>query len=167
MGFEKEDYSSGPEDGSATPNGNISAAIKPQHRPLHDGSVTLEEYMYYAEKSRAEEDAIAATAPPTTMMDIIFPSKAAARRIEGSQPDAADVKISPPRLSNSSGHRMEVTDLEWANASRALRSASAAACFYLITTDILGPFGVGFSIGTMGWGEGIGLFTLFGLCAGL
>ena len=26
--------------------------------------------------------------------------------------------------------------------------------FYLITTDILGPYGVGFSMGTLGWGPG-------------
>lgn len=27
--------------------------------------------------------------------------------------------------------------------------------------------GVGFSLGTMGWGEGFGLYTLFGLFAGM
>lgn len=26
--------------------------------------------------------------------------------------------------------------------------------FYLITTDILGPYGIGFSMGTLGWGPG-------------
>jgi hypothetical protein len=26
--------------------------------------------------------------------------------------------------------------------------------FYLITTDILGPYGVGFAMGTLGWGPG-------------
>lgn len=157
MGFEKDDYSSGPEGVSDVPYGTVSVAVRPQHRPLNDPDVTLEEYMYYAEKTRAEEDAVAATAPPGTFMDLLFPTRAASQRIEGSQPSEK-----PPTNEN----RLEITDLEWTNASRALRSASAAACFYLITTDILGPFGVGFSIGTMGWGEGIGLFTLFGLCAG-
>ncbi len=32
--------------------------------------------------------------------------------------------------------------------------------------DILGPFGVGFSLGTLGWGPGIALFTVFGALAG-
>lgn len=36
------------------------------------------------------------------------------------------------------------------------------AGFYLITTDILGPYGVGFAIGTLGWGPGIVLYTVFG-----
>lgn len=169
MGFEKEDYSSGPEDASTSPNIFLPSAIRPQHRPLHDSSVTLEEYMYYAEKTRAEEDAVAATKPPTTFMELIFPSKGTARRIEGFKPTEKEAKENPPANPNAaaSGNKLLITDLEWTNASRALRSASAAACFYLITTDILGPFGVGFSIGTMGWGEGIGLFTLFGICAGL
>jgi hypothetical protein len=26
--------------------------------------------------------------------------------------------------------------------------------FYLITTDILGPYGTGFTMGTLGWGPG-------------
>ncbi len=38
--------------------------------------------------------------------------------------------------------------------------------FYLITTDILGPYGVGFALGTLGWGPGIALFTVFGFMAG-
>ncbi|KAJ4856903.1 transmembrane amino acid transporter protein domain-containing protein [Trichoderma breve] len=168
MGSEKEDYSSGPEDASTGPNIFLPSAIRPQHRPLHDSSVTLEEYMYYAEKTRAEEDAVAATKPPTTFMELIFPSKGTARRIEGFKPNEKEAKENPPAHTDAaaSGNKLLITDLEWTNASRALRSASAAACFYLITTDILGPFGVGFSIGTMGWGEGIGLFTLFGICAG-
>ena len=39
--------------------------------------------------------------------------------------------------------RMAITDTEWTNANRAFRTATWAACFYLITTDILGPFGIG------------------------
>lgn len=35
-----------------------------------------------------------------------------------------------------------------------------------ITTDILGPYGVGFAMGTLGWGPGIALYTVFGFMAG-
>jgi hypothetical protein len=35
--------------------------ISPQQRLLHDPEVTFEEYHYYALKTRAEEDALAAT----------------------------------------------------------------------------------------------------------
>ena len=41
--------------------------------------------------------------------------------------DALDAELTPD-------------EKERLNASRALKSASWAACFYLITTDILGPF---------------------------
>ena len=34
--------------------------IRPQHRLLHDPAVTFEEYHYYALKTRAEEDSLAA-----------------------------------------------------------------------------------------------------------
>lgn len=51
-----------------------------------------------------------------------------------------------------SPNRMDVSDEEWINANRAVRQASGAAAFYLITTDILGPFGLAYSFGTVGWG---------------
>lgn len=35
-----------------------------------------------------------------------------------------------------------VSDAEWKNASRAVRTAGWTSVFYLITTDILGPFSV-------------------------
>lgn len=35
---------------------------------------------------------------------------------------------------------MRVTEAEWKNASRAVRTAGWSSVFYLITTDILGPF---------------------------
>lgn len=45
-----------------------------------------------------------------------------------------------------------ISDEEWTNASRALRTATRGAAFYLITTDILGPFGLPYAFATMGWG---------------
>jgi hypothetical protein len=45
-------------------------------------------------------------------------------------------KSSPP------GYTLGVSDDEWTNASRAGRTATWGAVFYLITTDILGPFSV-------------------------
>jgi hypothetical protein len=41
-----------------------------------------------------------------------------------------------------SADRLAISDDEWTNASRAVRTATWAAIFYLITTDILGPFNV-------------------------
>lgn len=45
-------------------------------------------------------------------------------------------------------------DTERMNAARALRLASWASAFYLITTDILGPFNAPFAISQVGWVPG-------------
>ncbi|KAF3762282.1 hypothetical protein M406DRAFT_332664 [Cryphonectria parasitica EP155] len=142
-----------------------AAGIKPQMRRLHDPAVTFEEYMFYAERARLEEDAGALhNTPGVTFKSIFLPSANNKRSIgagaDGAWSAATELNLSDPKV------RAAISDQEWANASRALRTASAAACFYLITTDILGPFGVGFALGTMGWGEGFGFYTLFGIMTG-
>lgn len=122
--------------------------------------------MYYAALSRAEEDASAALKPKLGLVDVLLPSKnGGIRELKGSATSSSEaiheLNLSDPRI------RATISDEEWTNASRALRTATAAACFYLITTDILGPYGVGFALGTMGWGQGFGLYTIFGACAGV
>lgn len=42
--------------------------------------------------------------------------------------------------SPSNGFDMRVSDAEYKNASRAIRTAGWSSVFYLVTTDILGPF---------------------------
>lgn len=150
-------------------NVNMSTAIPPKERALHDIHVTFEEYVYYAERARAEEDAKMAEGAKTRIRDLLIPSKGSRSQIEGKEIDREKRRGSSVANVNLTDKekRAIITDEEWTNANRALRSASAAACFYLITTDILGPFGIGFAIGTMGWIQGIILFTLFGVCAGL
>ena len=46
------------------------------------------------------------------------------------------------------------------NARRALRSASWAAVFYLITTDILGPFNAPFAFSQVGYVPGAVLYIV-------
>lgn len=53
---------------------------------------------------------------------------------------------------------MTVDEAERANASRALRLASWATVFYLITTDILGPFNAPYAISQVGWVPGVILY---------
>ena len=162
-------------DDSRVQSPDIPGYIRPQERLLHDPRVSFEEYHYYALKTRAEEDAIDRNDPShgkVRLIDILFPPK----RGPGVQGQLPTAPVSPPdeekRRSSVNANladratRAVITDEEWKNASRALRTATWAACFYLITTDILGPFGVGFSLGTLGWGPGIALFTAFGLMAG-
>ncbi|KAJ5913617.1 hypothetical protein N7504_002500 [Penicillium tannophilum] len=135
--------------------------IRPQHRKLHDTSVTFEEYYHYAQLTRAEEEE--STTPETGVLSIIFPSKSdggVQQSTDGNQKDAGALNISDPAT------RMTISDLEWTNASRALRTATRGAIFYLITTDILGPFGLPYAFATMGWGPGIALYTVFASLAG-
>ena len=126
--------------------------IPPSNRLLHDPSVTFEEYRYFAELTRAEEEESFRTNPPTTgIMQILFPTKSAggvqpvatSPRHPDSPGDGSDEKELSEKNVGEPRDRIEVSEAEWTNASRAFRTASGAACFYLITTDILGPFGIG------------------------
>jgi hypothetical protein len=130
----------------------VSTYVRPQHRKLHDPSVSFEEYHYYALIARAEEDELSKQdIGDTTFLSLILPSKSAKGDVVHHTPPAGtelaegDEKL-PAESRNihnlEHGERGAVTDDEWQNASRALRTASWSAVFYLITTDILGPFNV-------------------------
>lgn len=135
----------------------LTTAIKPQARKPHDPNVTLEEYLYYAKQTREEEKSYE---PPKLVWRELLKGKKAVKNDNGTEKQVSNLDFSTQEA------RMNISDEEWVNASRALRSASVGACFYLITTDILGPFGVSFALGTLGWGPGIALFTVFGVLAG-
>lgn len=119
--------------------------IKPQMRRVHDPDVLFEEYHHYAKLTREEERDL--PKPKTNWAALLTSKKEAG-------PDAREVARQNMPTEHELANRIEITDEEWTNASRAFRTASAGACFYLITTDILGPYGVAFSLGTMGWGPG-------------
>jgi hypothetical protein len=149
--------------------------VRPQHRKPHDSTVTFEEYHHYANLSRAEEDALSKKdIGDTTFFSLILPSKSnkpdvihtSSPSANGEKAENGEEKI--PANGDSNVHnldasaRFHVTDDEWTNASRAMRTASWAAVFYLITTDILGPFSVPWAMGTLGYGPGFALYTVFG-----
>ena len=125
------------------------AYIRPQHRKLHDPTVSFEEYHYYALIARAEEDELSKQdIGDTTFLSLILPSKSAKGDVvHHTPPGGVEGDEKNPDSSRNvhnleHGERVNVTDDEWQNASRALRTASWSAVFYLITTDILGPFNV-------------------------
>ena len=60
--------------------------------------------------------------------------------------DVRNVENSPPPTAD---------ELERENTSRALRLASWPTVFYLITTDILGPFNAPYAMAQVGWVPGI------------
>jgi hypothetical protein len=119
----------------------------------HNSNVSFEEYIYYATITRAEEkianERYVAAAGPKTFKSVIKN-----RFSKGQQEPAA---IDSPTDASSMGEKNGVdeksvvpaprnlggvTDSEWKNASRAVRTAGWSSVFFLITTDILGPFSV-------------------------
>ncbi|EMC94851.1 hypothetical protein BAUCODRAFT_158358 [Baudoinia panamericana UAMH 10762] len=140
---------------NATPRPAGTSYIRPQDRKLHDPAVSFEEYHYYALRTREEERELPSV--KTDWRSLLLRKKLArdiAQRAsfpnDSAEQKGHDRNINLSRKAN----RLEISDQEWTDASRAFRTASWGACFYLITTDILGP------------GAGIALYTVFGLCAG-
>lgn len=60
--------------------------------------------------------------------------------------EAATIQHGTSHNNKRESDMMRVTDAEWKQSSRAIRTASWSACFYLITTDILGPFSVPWAV---------------------
>lgn len=131
----------------------IVAYTRPQMRALHDKSITFEEYHYFALQSRAEEDSnhrmVKNGRETRGFLSTIIPGKGPSS--VGSDEMRHGSMIPTVNLSVPD-RRASVTDEEWTNASRAIRTATAGAIFYLITTDILGPFGLPYAFATTGWG---------------
>jgi hypothetical protein len=127
-------------------NPNETEFVSPKHRLHHDPSVSFEEYHYYALKTREIQDTEALNdVTPKGILQVLFPPKSTAPESSTvSPPSGGDGEKTSAETPTAPGNgRLEITDKEWVNASRAMRTATWAACFYLITTDILGPFGVG------------------------
>ncbi|KAJ6610198.1 oligopeptide transporter protein [Mycena sp. CBHHK59/15] len=77
-----------------------------------------------------------------------------------------NIDVDSHRESHRESHRSTtVTEKEKETASRALRLASWSSVFYLITTDILGPFNAPFAISQVGWVPGVILYFVMGLVA--
>jgi hypothetical protein len=118
-----------------------------------DGSVTFEEYIYWAKIERAEEHEsnrqYVETRGPLSVGKVIKgrfskgvhheqqKQEAAQAAQEASNAGVLEKGTGLMAVTNdaSSG---SVSDEEWKTAARALRTASWGTIFYLVTTDILG-----------------------------
>ncbi|KAL5119101.1 hypothetical protein ACEQ8H_003025 [Pleosporales sp. CAS-2024a] len=138
----------------------FTGLLRPQHRKLYDPTVSFEEYIYYAKRTRADQDATAAMTAghKKSLFKTIFPPKSTEAELHGKM-----VSLN----TNNANQRAVVTDEEWINASKALRNATGMAVFYLLTTDVLGPFGLPYAVATTGWGPSVGLYTVFGVMAAI
>lgn len=122
----------------------------------HDPNVTFEEYLYWASITRAEEieanERYVQARGPVTLKRVLkdrFRKGDEHERFErgndssaGSDTSAGEKNGGDKALGPSPAERQvgNVTPEEWKRASRATRTAGWGAVFYLITTDILGPF---------------------------
>lgn len=150
--------------------------IHPSQRKSYDPNVSLEEYRHYAKLTREQQEEMHRSGQNKSglFQQMLGRKEKAIVESDPAPPSSGDeAKIEKKDLNGGNDRRRSsfmghgvITNDEWVNASRALRTASWGAGFYLITTDILGPFGVGFAIGTLGWGPGIALYTVFAFMAG-
>ncbi|KAL9623389.1 MAG: hypothetical protein Q9160_002282 [Pyrenula sp. 1 TL-2023] len=147
---------------------------------LHDPSVTLEEYMHYAKITRADEERL--YGPESDYKSAKNPLQLFVLGRMGRQPEHPDrrssvaantftleekggEKVTSGSPESEVGSHSVISDEEWVRASRAARTATWGAIFYLITTDILGPYTAPWAFSRMGYGPGIVLYTVFGVLA--
>ncbi|KAF5505140.1 N amino acid transport system protein [Colletotrichum siamense] len=141
---------------------------------IHDPNVTFEEYLYWASITRAEEQEANAryvqARGPVTIKSVIKDrfrkgDEHGQYESSGGAPDTREKSIGSDKTLVPPGEGVvgSVTQEEWKTASRAMRTAGWGAIFYLITTDILGPFSTPWAFAQMGYGPGVALYTVFGI----
>lgn len=127
--------------------------VSPSSRKAFDPNITTEEYIHYAKLTRQQEetDYRSGDRPKTGLLHQILGRSAEPPAPPRSSIDAGGSEKNGQDTDSNEKHdghegrrgsRISefavITNDEWRNASRALRTASWGAGFYLITTDILG-----------------------------
>ncbi|KAL8716140.1 MAG: hypothetical protein Q9220_000045 [cf. Caloplaca sp. 1 TL-2023] len=135
-----------------------SSAIK-----THDPNVTFEEYYYYARLSREHPSEAPETSPKPTSTGLAKHNPFAKNLTPVHTNDTENEKSIGGSTNAQPWH--VVSSEEHVQASRALRTASWGAIFYLITTDILGPYTTAWAFSQMGYGPSAVLYFIFGIFA--
>jgi hypothetical protein len=108
----------------------------------NDPEVLFEEYLHYAKITRAEERAYEGNdinrKEPWSLGGVIK------NRFSKGHVHEVNAVVEEGTITTTHNNATTVTDLEWRQASRALRTASWGSIFFLITTDILGPQGAAY-----------------------
>lgn len=115
---------------------------------LHDSSVSFEEYLYYAQESRANAEYENPDHSYTFFGKVIKKGKyhKGAQQLPTANGSSSGVvekeSDGNEKQTGESGRpaAYPIKDEDYLLASRAGRTATWGAVFYLITTDILGPF---------------------------
>jgi hypothetical protein len=114
----------------------------------HDKNVTFEEYIYWAKISRADERYENPNHDYTLFGKVLKKSRHPPATVQLQEANAiSDIAANPEKHEKSDSDNgipsepaqrgLTITDEEYVNASRAVRTATWGAVFYLITTDIL------------------------------
>lgn len=130
--------------------------------PSAEGNiVTIEEYMYWASITRNDETLLPKIKGPVAKLLSSSKINAATDNTRSDAPvsEMKHLKAAPPNA-------VAISDGEYHQAQRAARTTGWAAVFYLITTDVLGPYTVPWAMAQMGYGPGISWYAVFGALAG-
>jgi len=119
-------------------------ATLPTSYALHNSRTTLEEYIYYAEASRAMEVRNDSASPPPPGFFSNFIGRGAKNAVPSivTAPTSTGEHDHKGSTDVQAGSTNLISDEEWNTASRAGRTATWTAVFYLITTDMMGPYSV-------------------------
>ncbi|KAG1743824.1 transmembrane amino acid transporter protein-domain-containing protein [Suillus lakei] len=132
------------------------------HLP-NETTPNLETYMYYAKIQRDREALSAKNDAEGSHWGGLI-SRTFKRSPESDVASAySDGKNAAP--SSEEGGGALVTAGEYRAASGALRTATWGSVFYLITTDILGPYSTPWAFQQVGYGPGVACFFVFGIMA--
>lgn len=142
-------------------------AYVPENYHVPDNTVpNLETYMHYA-KIQRDREALSAKndaegAHRGSLISRIFKGSQESdkRSVVSAHSDGKNVAPS-----SEEGGGALVTADEYRAASGALRTATWGSVFYLITTDILGPYSTPWAFQQVGYGPGVACFFVFGILA--
>ena len=128
-----------------------------------DKSLVFENYHFWANRSREIEKHLHVDGIFKQITDVVRRKKDAPAQA-GEVLDAGS-NSSGNEKNGPGGDRFGITESEYERANRATRTATWLTIFYLITTDILGPYNVPWAIAQMGYGPGVALYIVFGIMA--
>ncbi|KIJ62499.1 hypothetical protein HYDPIDRAFT_94547 [Hydnomerulius pinastri MD-312] len=137
----------------------------PDHPVLADGTKpNFETYLHFAEHQRAKEAAEVRSGVEVDgghWTGRIF----GRTRTQADQASISSAAASDEKKGIHDEAALTITDSEYRAASSSLRTATWGSVFYLITTDILGPYSAPYAFAQVGYGPGVACFVVFGAMA--